>query len=67
MPQIQQLRKDLRPSGPRMVHRGNEHGDLPVDDPPPADHPSERYSAWSATSIFNFVPFSAPSGPPDGR
>jgi hypothetical protein len=39
---------------------GNEQGELPVDDPPPADHPSERYSAWKATSIFEFQPFSAP-------
>jgi hypothetical protein len=67
MSQIQQLRKERRPSNTRMVHRGNEHGDLPVDDPPPADHPSEHYSAWRPTSIFNFVPFSAPSGPLDGR
>ena len=37
--------------------RGNEHGDLPVDDPPPVDHPSEQYSAWRATAIFNLAPF----------
>jgi hypothetical protein len=39
---------------------GNEQGELPVDDPPPAEHPAERYSAWKATSIFEFQPFSAP-------
>jgi hypothetical protein len=62
MLQIQQVTREPRnlDSGP--VYSGNEHGDLPVDDPPPADHPSERYSAWSATSIFTFVPFSSPSG-----
>ena len=42
--------------------RGHEYGDLPVDDPPPADHPSEQYSAWRATAIFNLAPFSAPPG-----
>jgi len=42
--------------------RGHEYGDLPVDDPPPAEHPSEQYSAWRATAIFNLAPFSAPPG-----
>jgi hypothetical protein len=40
--------------------RGNEQGELPVDDPPPADHPSERYSAWAPTAIFELQPFSSP-------
>jgi hypothetical protein len=62
MLQIQQVTREPRNIDSGRVYHGNEHGDLPVDDPPPADHPSERYSAWSATSIFNFVPFSSPSG-----
>jgi hypothetical protein len=62
MPQIQQVTRDRQPIPGGPVYSGNEHGELPVDDPPPADHPSERYAAWSATSIFNFVPFSAPPG-----
>jgi hypothetical protein len=41
--------------------RGQEHGDLPVDDPPPADHPSEQYVAWRPTAIYNLAPFSAPT------
>jgi hypothetical protein len=57
---IQQLTRDVRSDWTPATYRGTEHGDLPVDDPPPADHPSERYSAWSATSIFSFVPFSSP-------
>jgi hypothetical protein len=63
MSQIQQLKveKPLPPVG-RAVH-GNEHGELPVDDPPPVDHPSEHYAAWRASAIFNgFVPFSSPIG-----
>lgn len=44
------------------LYREMEHGDLPEDDRPPAEFASERYAAWSATSIFNFVPFSAPGG-----
>ncbi len=42
--------------------RGHEYGDLPVDDPPPADRPSEQYEAWRATAIFSLSPFSAPPG-----
>ena len=42
--------------------RGHESGDLPVDDPPPADHPSEQYSSWRATAIYTLQPFSAPPG-----
>lgn len=42
--------------------RGHEHGDLPVDDPPPAEHPAEQYSSWRATAIFHLAPFSAPPG-----
>jgi hypothetical protein len=42
--------------------RGHEHGDLPVDDPPPKDHPGERYAAWNSTAIFTLAPFSAPPG-----
>jgi hypothetical protein len=42
--------------------RGHEQGDLPVDDPPPADHPAEQYAAWRASAIFTLTPFSAPPG-----
>ena len=40
--------------------RGAEHGDLPIDDPPPMEHPSESYSSWRPTSIFSLAPFTAP-------
>ena len=50
-----------RQSSPTTAY-GNEHGDLPVNDPPPVDHPSEQYKAWSATAIFSLTPFSAPPG-----
>jgi hypothetical protein len=60
MLQNQQLTRDSRADWRPGTYRGTENGDLPVDDPPPAEHPSERYSAWSATSIFGFVPFSSP-------
>jgi hypothetical protein len=59
MPKIQPNREIHRPTRAGLM-RGNEHGELPVDDPPPADHPSENYSAWKASAIFEFVPFSAP-------
>jgi hypothetical protein len=49
-----------RQSNPTGLY-GNEHGDLPVDDPPPADHPSEQYQAWRATAIYTLSPFSAPN------
>jgi hypothetical protein len=39
--------------------RGHEHGDLPIDDPPPAEHPSEQYVSWRATAIFNLTPFTS--------
>ena len=42
--------------------RGNEHGDLPVDDPPPADSPSETYASWSPTAIFSLAPFGTRPG-----
>lgn len=42
--------------------RGHEQGDLPVDDPPPADHPAEQYASWRASAIFTLTPFSAPPG-----
>lgn len=58
----QSFTDELLPFAGSRPYRANEHGDLPVDDPPPAEFPSERYSAWSATSIFNFVPFSSPAG-----
>jgi hypothetical protein len=63
MSQIQQLRIEKpHPPGGQMMH-GNEHGELPVDDPPPIDHPSERYAAWSPSAVFShFVPFSSPIG-----
>jgi hypothetical protein len=32
-----------------------------VDDPPPADHPTEQYVSWRATAIYNLSPFTAPS------
>ena len=37
--------------------RGHEHGELPVDDPPPVEHPSEQYPSWRATAIFDLGPF----------
>jgi hypothetical protein len=40
--------------------RGHEHGDLPVDDPPPVDHPAESYASWRPTAIFDLGPFAAP-------
>jgi hypothetical protein len=58
----QSFTDELLPISGSQLYRANEHGDLPVDDPPPAEFPSERYAAWSATSIFNFVPFSSPAG-----
>jgi hypothetical protein len=50
-----------RPNVPAPL-QGNEHGDLPVDDAPPAEHPSEQYAAWRASAIFTMAPFSAPAG-----
>lgn len=47
---------------PTPMHGGHDHGDLPVDDPPPMDHPAEQYSSWRATAIFNLAPFSSPPG-----
>ena len=41
---------------------GNEHGEMPVDDPAPMDHPAEQYESWRATAIFSLSPFSAPPG-----
>ncbi len=62
MQQIQSLRNEqTKPSGGQL-YRTAEQDDLRPDDRAPADFASERYSAWSATSIFNFVPFSSPSG-----
>jgi hypothetical protein len=58
MPQINSS-LDLQPAAAGYM-RGNEHGDLPVDDPPPAEHPSENYAAWKATAIFELLPFSSP-------
>jgi hypothetical protein len=60
MPQVQPSLEIHRSTRAGFV-RGNEHGELPVDDPPPADHPSESYSAWKASAIYEFVPFSSPS------
>lgn len=62
MQQIQELTDEARRGQGGRLYRGNEHGDLPVDDPPPADHPAEHYDAWRPTSIFSFVPFSSPAG-----
>lgn len=39
---------------------GPEQSDLRSEDPPPMDRPSENYSAWGATAIFNLAPFSSP-------
>jgi hypothetical protein len=39
---------------------GHEQGDLPVDDPPPAEYPSESYASWRPSAIFNLGPFTAP-------
>jgi hypothetical protein len=58
MPQLLKNWLD-RQTNPTML-RGHEHGDLPVEDPPPADHPSEQYAAWRATAIYNLGPFVAP-------
>jgi hypothetical protein len=57
---IQQL--TWEPARPERVLTGNEHGELPVDDPPPVEHPSERYSAWKSSAIFDLQPFSSPGG-----
>jgi hypothetical protein len=59
MPQAKPRLETRRPTHPAFT-RSNEHGDRPVDDPPPADHPSENYSAWRASAIYEFVPFSSP-------
>jgi hypothetical protein len=56
MPQIQQLASDNPPAARPYGLRGHEHGDLPVDDPPPSDRPSESYSAWRASAIYDFGP-----------
>lgn len=58
----QSFTEELLPMSGDQLYRADEHGDLPLDDSPPAEFTSERYAAWSATSIFNFVPFSAPAG-----
>lgn len=58
----QSFTDELLPHTDGSLYRDNEHGDLSGDDRPPAEFASERYAAWSATSIFNFVPFSAPQG-----
>jgi hypothetical protein len=47
-------------NGPTSL-RGHEQGDLPVDDPPPAEHPSEQYLAWRPSAIYNLSPFSSPA------
>ena len=62
MQQNQSFTDKLLPKTGGSLYRRNEHGDRPGDEQPPAEFASERYAAWSATSIFNFVPFSAPAG-----
>jgi hypothetical protein len=52
MPQIQQLASDNPPAARPYGLRGHEHGDLPVDDPPPSDRPSESYSARKDGAFF---------------
>ena len=44
---------------PTPALRGHDHSDLPVDDPPPAEHPAEQYQSWRATAIYHLAPFSA--------
>jgi hypothetical protein len=43
-------------------HRGYEQGDLPLDDSPPADSPSESYASWRPTAIFSLAPFGTRPG-----
>lgn len=58
----QSFTDELLPDAGGRLYRESEHGDLYPEEQPPAEFASERYAAWSATSIFNFVPFSAPAG-----
>jgi hypothetical protein len=62
MQPIQTLRNEKTQPSRGQVYRTTERDDPRPDDRPPSSFVSERYSAWSATSIFNFVPFSSPSG-----
>jgi hypothetical protein len=62
MQQIQALRNDRSQPAKAQAYRSTGHDRPRTDDQPPVDFTSERYSAWSATSIFNFVPFSSPGG-----
>jgi hypothetical protein len=62
MQQIQSVRKEVKQPSRGPVYRKADRDDFRPDDRPPSEFASERYSAWSATSIFNFVPFSSPSG-----
>ena len=62
MQQIQALRTERTQPSPGQSYPAPEQDDRRPDDRAPDDFASERYSAWSATSIFNFVPFSSPSG-----
>jgi hypothetical protein len=62
MPQIQQVAAESQFSKRGYSLRGHENGDLPVDDPPPVEHPSESYRAWRATAIYDLAPFSLPAG-----
>jgi hypothetical protein len=62
MQQIQSTRKEVKQPPRRQAHRTADRDDFRPDDRPPVEFASERYSAWSATSIFNFVPFSSPGG-----
>jgi len=42
MPEIQHSELERENDAGVPVVRGGGHGDLPVDDPPPAEHPEER-------------------------
>lgn len=60
MPPIQALTNDYADQPWGRLYRGDEHGDLPVDDPPPVDHPTESYRAWRPSAIYDLAPFSQP-------
>jgi hypothetical protein len=42
MPEIQHSEPERENGGGTQAVSGGGHGDLPVDDPPPAEHPEER-------------------------
>jgi len=42
MPDIQQIERERENDPGVLVVRGGGHGEPPVDDPPPAEHPAQR-------------------------